>query len=182
MSDLPRREVEAPIVVWGRDPMALLARISTTLVDIAYKGHPGLRFNVVAAQPRPVPHALHPSLDGPWSFSGTDVGMIHPFDTERPPEGFPTLGEYFRGMWQPDEPAPTALSAPTRRDVREYLEFVLDLAVMTVGDKALVSTDPSFVVRVDRGPREHFTVFFGDGRTLEAGHVIEATLPGRLTA
>lgn len=171
-------KADKPIVIVGSGNDNLAALINK-LVDVAYNtpaGAPPQNITVLHT-----PAAKKPRPDDAYPLNGKTVDQIHPFKTAKPPKGFPTFGEYIREMMVDDPSLKSALRVPTQGQISEYMDYVLDLAVMTVGDKALLETSRKGIESIDQktksGPG---TINFKDGTTLEAKEIIRAEPPPHL--
>lgn len=160
---------DEPVVIVGGNNQ--IASLINKLVDIAYgtpAGVPPQRILVLMGANR---NAL--KADDSYPLNGKSPDQFHPLRAAKPPPGFPTLGEYVREMLEDDPSLESALRSPTHGQIAEYMEFVLDLAVMTVGDKALLETSSKVVQSIDQETRSGpGTIHFEDGTTLSAREII----------
>lgn len=162
---------EEPIAIIGSDN--LLAALINKLIDIAYgtpAGGPPQKITIlqVANGQSPKPDDAHP-------LGGKPADQFHPFRTPKPPEGFPTLGEYVREMLEVDPGLESALHRPTHAQIAEYMEYLLDLAIMTAGDKVLLDVSRNSVESVEQETGSSpGTIHFQDGTTLYAKEIILA--------
>ena len=101
---------------------------------------------------------------------------IHPFETAKPPAGFPSFGEYVRENAADDPSLKGALrGTPTYKNVTDYLQYVLDLAIIEVGNKAVFDVDSRAITSAARNK-----LTFDDGDTLAVKEIVRATDPPHL--
>jgi len=166
---------DKPIVIMGTGIPAVCAIINK-LVDIAYnapdKG-PVVYVFVLDTRDQPKPDAATR-----YPLNGISTDAMHPFKPAKPPEGFPTLGQYAREMAEADASWNVAVRAPTYRHVSDWLEFLLELSVRTVSDKAYIDSSNKPIGSIEQifenGPAR---ISFLDFTSLEAKQIIRAGRP-----
>ena len=163
---------DKPVAIIGFGHAGLSAVINKFL-EIAKDGKSSAPVNVTlfdasdAAKPRG--NTLYP-------LNGKSIDSIHPFETAKPPKGFPSFGEFARDMVGDDPSLKGALrGTPTYKNVNDYLQFVLDLAIMEVGDKAVLDIDHRPVASAARNK-----LTFEDGDTLAVQEIVRAQQPPHL--
>jgi hypothetical protein len=171
---MPKAINDKPIVIMGTGIPAVCAIINR-LVDIAYNAPdsgPAVNVFVVDTldQPKPDEGTLYP-------LNGISTDAMHPFKTAKQPPGFPTFGEYAREIATEDPGWKGAARAPTFKHVNEYLEYMLELALTAVGDKAYVDASNKPVTSIEEPVKNGAaTIHFEDGTSLDAKQIVR---PGR---
>jgi hypothetical protein len=170
---------DKPIVIMGTGIPAVCAIINK-LVDIAYnapdKG-PAINVFVLDTMDRRKPDEsmLYP-------LNGRSIEAMHPFKPAKRPDGFPTFGEYAREMATEDSNWKSALHAPTYRHVNEYLEFMLELSIRTVSDKAVIDSSNKPVKSIEETvANSAATIHFEDGTILHAKQILHAGEPPHMS-
>jgi len=163
------------IVIMGTGIPAVCAIINR-LVDIAYNAPdrgPAVKVFVLDTldQPKPDEKMLYP-------LNGISIDDMHPFKPAVRPAGFPTFGEYAREIAAEDASWEVALRAPTYRYVNEYLEYMLELAITAVGDKAHVDAGQEAITSIETLLKEGIhRIHFADGTSLDAKQILQAGRP-----
>jgi hypothetical protein len=161
-----------PIAIIGTGPDGVAAIINR-LVDIAYNAK--LYATPVDILVIDTKDEVLPDSDATYALNGRGARDLHPFYTATPPQGFPTFGEYVDEMLAEDPGLKDALTAPTWRQVRAYLEYMLELAVMTVADLAIVDATATPVRQIrESTPQGPATIIFSDGTSLEVRKAVRA--------
>ncbi len=161
------------VVGRGQDGIATLIE---TVTDIAYRtpdGAPAAKIIVIESQ-----GVARPKGDMPYPLGGLEPAQMHPFSAVEPPAGFPRFGQYVKDML-PDHPdMQDALVAPTYRQINGYLDYMLELAVVSFADEIRLDIDR----RVPEGdtqltPNGPVTIHFTDGSQLIVARVVRARRP-----
>jgi len=166
---------DRPIVIMGTGIPAVCAIINMT-VDIAYNAPDnGPATNVFVLdtmdEPKPDEGTLYP-------LNGIALDAMHPFTPVNRPPGFPSFGEYAREIATEDVDWNAALHSPTYRHVNVYLEYMLELALTAVGDKAYLDAGNKPVKSIEATLKEDTArIHFADGTTLDAKRIVPARKP-----
>jgi hypothetical protein len=122
----------------------------------------------------------HQAGDTAYPLHGASPRDLHPFYAA-PSRGYPTFGEFVDGILEetPGDPSlDGALTAPTWRQIRKYMEFMMQLAVEVVGDLAYLdfAKGPVREIREDQ-PNGPFTISLADGKSYRARTIARARTP-----
>lgn len=170
---------DRPIVIMGTGIPAVCAIINR-LVDIAYNApDTGPAINVFVLdtmdQRKPDESLLYP-------LNGISIDAMHPFKPAKPAPGFPTFGEYAREMAMEDPDWERAVRAPTFKHVHEYLDYMLELAIGVVSDKANVAADNKPVKHIYEPVKNGAaTIHFEDGTRLDGKQIVRAGKPPHMS-
>jgi hypothetical protein len=151
------------------------ATLANTLLDIA---------NSAAEDDPPIVILLldtrddaEPKGGAPYPLNGNTPKNLHPFTSDEPPEDFPTFGTYVSDFSDSEPRLRDALLTPTYRQVREYLQFVVDLAIVAVADKAQLEASHIAIKEIRQTtPNAQATISFTDGTSRKVRQVIKAKL------
>jgi hypothetical protein len=170
---------DKPIVIMGTGIPAVCAIINK-LVDIAYNAPDnGPAINVFVLDTM---DQVKPDESGLYPLNGRSIDTMHPFKTEQRPEGFPSFGEYAREIAMEDSGWKSALLAPTYGQVNEYLEFMLELSIRTVSDKAYIDSSNKPVKSIEETVANGAaTIHFEDGTVLHAKQILRAGEPPHMS-
>lgn len=168
-----------PIAVVGTG-QAGISTLINTIVDVAYKtkaGEPATTVVVIDTKDeiKPRGNTLYP-------MNGMKVDDMHPFNSARPPDGFPTFGEFIRDQAKDDPSLKSALRAPTYKQVNDYLDFMLELAATTFPDQVQLEVNKGTIEKIDQRAKAGPTVKFDDGTSLVTQGIIIANPPPHMGA
>jgi hypothetical protein len=171
---------DKPIVIMGTGIPAVCASINK-LVDIAYNApDKGPAINVFVLDTMEPGRKPDESMSYP--LNGISIDAMHPFKTAKPPPHFPTFGEYAREIAVEDPEWESAFRDPTFRHVNEYLEYMLELALTAVGDKAYVDAGNKPVKSIEETVANGAaTIHFKDGTILHAKQILRAGEPPHMS-
>jgi hypothetical protein len=126
-------------------------------------------------RPKPDESMLYP-------LNGRSIDAMHPFKPAKRPPGFPTFGEYAREMATVDPDWNSALHAPVYRQVNEYLEYMLELSIRVVSDKAAIDGSNKPVKSIEETVANGAaTIHFKDGTILHAKQILRAGEPPQMS-
>ena len=119
---------------------------------------------------------------------GVVAADLHPFDEDKPLPDFPTFGDclddgliYIRPQVQPSVLLRFAVERPTCGQILEYVNFILDLAIVTVGGAVeLDRYDGEVREQTKISPDGPTKLVMDDGSVVIAGQVLNATYPHQL--
>jgi hypothetical protein len=146
-----------PIAVIGEAHAgsAALTRVLLEIDDTQPDGAPSVTvWFLHAGEVKPPDNTAYP-------LGGRSAADLHPFDGPEPFMGFPTFGEYVRQKTPFDRSLRSALPAPTYGQIDAYMQYVLDLAMMIVRDKARLEVDKTRTIEsIHPNPRARSAEMF----------------------
>ena len=115
--------------------------------------------------------------EAPYPLDSEFVGA-HAFESDDPPPGFPSFAQYLVDQAQQDPSTAWALTKPTWKHVFDYLEYVLELAVVACGDRVRLESCRTPISRIhETRAGDAATLLLADGTRLEVDRLIR---PGPL--
>jgi hypothetical protein len=164
-----------PIAVVGSGHAGMAALINT-LVDIAYNtpdGAPPAKVVLFDTKDE-----AKPKDDTAYPLDGSSPMDLHPFYSDKLPVGFPTFGQYIEQMSEADPSLRSALLTPTYRQVNEYMEYVLELAVLSFSEQFLLEVNKTGIQDIQQTtPTGPATITFTDGTRLSVKRVSRGRRP-----
>lgn len=164
-----------PVAVIGSG-QAGIATLINALVDIAYNtpdGAPPVAVVVIDTKDE-----AKPKGDAAYPVNGPSLEDLHPFDTDKPPTGFPTFGEYIKDMAKADPSLRSGLLTPTYSQINAYLEYLLELAILSFAQMFSLEINKATIADIQQTTQQGpATITFSDGTRLDVERVIRGKRP-----
>ncbi len=127
---------------------------------------------------------MRPNAKSPYPLHGRSARELHPYETTAVfnEYGRQNFGGYV-DMFSADDPSlRNALPAPTWRQICDYLQFQLDLAIVDAGSRIeLLDANQTGIKDIQPStPDGPLTILFTDDTTLRVHSVIRATTPSHM--
>ena len=166
---------DQPIAIVGSGHAGMAALINTC-VDVVYNSPDDAPpVNIVLFDTK---DDAPPKGDTPYPLDGSSPMDLHPFYSDKPPVGFPTFGKYIEDMAEADPSLRSTLLTPTYRQVNEYMEYVLELAVLSFSDHFHLEVNKTAIQDIQQTtPTGPAAIILTDGTRLGVRKVIRAKRP-----
>jgi len=170
---------DGPVIAVLGAGQAGIATLINTVVDVAYRTPDGAsptKIVVIDTKDQPKPRG-----DTPYPLGGRSPADLHPFNGDTPPAGFPTFGQYVEQQLSDDPILRTTSTAPTYHEINAFLDYELELAVISFADQVTLDVNHGTVREVEQvKPDDPAVIHFVDGTSLSVAQVIRAKQPPHL--